>query len=196
MEALHCEADGGGGGSGGDCVVFLHMGVDGGATEFKLECRAMNEVTKAGRQRQAFCLFLCHGWACLCLSAADRRSNPSTRTRAPQPNHPLGGLPVPRRAAAPAAAGAHPRAPRRGPGARLLLPPRPRLPGSSISQSVSQPVDQLAMIIVKKGAAGRTQPFTVLTFIHFTQPDTALFHIPPTEPNQPRRGSCGPRAGP
>lgn len=52
MEALHCEAAADGGNDdGGGRVVFLHMGVDGGATEFKLECRAMNEVRQADLPR-------------------------------------------------------------------------------------------------------------------------------------------------
>jgi hypothetical protein len=52
VEALHCEAAAdGGNGDGGGRVVFLHMGVDGGATEFKLECRAMNEVRQADLPR-------------------------------------------------------------------------------------------------------------------------------------------------
>lgn len=194
MEALHCEADGGGGGSGGDRVVFLHMGVDGGATEFKLECRAMNEVTKAGRQRQAFCLFLCRVGLSVSFGRRSRFQFIDTHTCSTT-------KPPPRRTSGAPTSGSTSRGMRPSSRTTTRAWRTPTTPTSTsppwfVNQSVSQPVGQSAMITVRKGAAGRTQPFTVLTFIHFTQPDTALFHIPPTEPSQPRRGSCGPRAGP
>lgn len=62
VEALHCEAAAAAAApsdssdSEGGVVVFLHMGVDGGATEFKLEGRAMNEVSRSISTKLRTCL--------------------------------------------------------------------------------------------------------------------------------------------